>query len=372
MKSLRFFYVSLIFTFSCAVFNPADDTPDVKNVIFLVGDGMGFSHICAARYSSVGPDSALNMDKMPVTGLLNTVAADRLITDSAASATAMATGYKTNNGMIGKTPDKQSWTTILMACRDHGLATGLVATSAVTHATPAAFAANVDHRGQQDVIAEHLLKNRVNVILGGGTSYFIPKSENNSKRNDDKNLIQIARDSGYTVVESADSMQAVQAEYLLGLFADNGMTTVAPEPTLAAMGRTAIKNLSQNENGFFLMIEGSQIDWASHDNNFENAKRQTILFDLAVKEALMYAKEDGRTLVVVTADHETGGLSVTGGSRDGDTLAVHWSSGGHTAGMVPLYAYGPGAEEFTGTLDNTDIGVLFAKLLNIKDFPKKL
>ncbi|MBN2000463.1 alkaline phosphatase [candidate division KSB1 bacterium] len=372
MKTLRILFWAFWVTVSCVESNLAARAPKVKNIILLIGDGMGFSHISAVRYATVGPDSALTMDKMPVTGFVKTFSANRLITDSGASATALATGYKTNNGMISTTPDSQSLYTILMACRDHGMATGLVATSSVTHATPAAFASNVSSRNMENDIADQLLQNRINVLFGGGRCFFMPKSWNNSRRLDETNLIQMAKDAGYTVLGTADSMKNIRTEYVMGFYANESMTTHEPEPTLAEMSREAINNLKANKKGFFLMIEGSQIDWKSHDNDFENTKRLVYLFDNALREVLNFAEQDGKTLVVVTADHETGGLSVVGGKRNGENLEIHWNTGGHTADMVPLYAYGPGAEKFIGTMDNTDIPVTFAKLLKIKNFPKIL
>jgi len=192
-----------------------------------------------------------------------------------------------------------------------------VVTSAVTHATPASFAAHVKNRKMQATIAEQLLANRVNVLLGGGRQFFLPQSEPDSTRKDDRNLIAEARKAGYAYVETTEQLRAARAPYLLGLFQVKSLTTVAPEPALATLTSKAIRVLrsveppsSAKQRGFFLMVEGSQIDWACHANDAASCVRQTLLFDLAVKEAIDFALKDGRTLLLVTADHETGGLTI--------------------------------------------------------------
>ena len=344
----------------------------VKNVVFLIGDGMGLAQVAAARIKTVGADGRLHIERMPIIGLVNTHSANSLITDSAAGATALATGYKTNNGMVSVSPDGKKLYTILEACRDRGMATGLVATSTITHATPAAFAAHVRSRGDQSTIALQLLENRVNVLLGGGKMFFLPQSQPGSKRKDERDLIVEAKKIGYTFVETREQLLKItNIKYLLGLFQVGALTTTSPkEPSLAEMTQKAIELLSQNRKGFFLMVEGSQIDWACHANDPDNTIRQTVLFDEAVKAALDFALKDKRTLVVVTADHECGGMAINGGSLDGKNLNIGWTTKGHTGVPVPIYAFGPKAEQFTGLHDNTDIPRILARLLDIDNFPK--
>lgn len=342
----------------------------VKNIIFCIGDGMGLGQINLARLRAVGLDGKLYMEKMPFTGLIRTHSANETITDSAAAATAMATGFKTENAMIGITPDGKKHLTILEAARNKGLATGLVVTSRITHATPAAFAAHVKNRKMEKKIAKHLIKNKVNVIMGGGREYFLPKTDPDSKRTDNKNLITKAKNAGYVYVETAQDLKNAEGPYLLGLFQLGPLTTNHPEPSLSQLTKKAIEILSKDEDGFFLMIEASQIDWAGHANDFNNTIKQTLLFDLAVKTAIDFALADKHTLVVVTADHETGGIITMGTELQKKKIDISWAATGHTSMPVILYAFGPHADKFTGLWDNTQIPVKFAEILAIKPFPK--
>jgi alkaline phosphatase len=348
----------------------AVDAPvSVQNVILFIGDGMGIHTVDAARFHRGGSSGKLQMDRMPVTGLVRTCPADKLVTDSAASATALATGRKTKNGMLGMTPDGNKWTTLLEACKARGMACGLVATSSITHATPAAFASHIDSRRGQPEIAAQLLEHGVDVLLGGGIDFFKPRSAENSKRKDDRDLLAEARARGYEVALTRDAMTASRSPLLLGLFAREGMKTLPPEPSLAEMSVKAVGLLSARAGGFFLMVEGSQIDWEAHDNETDETIRQVLDFDAAVGLALDFAASDGRTLVLVTADHETGGASVTNGRIDGSMVKVKWNVRNHTADSVLLLASGPGADAFTGFQENTEIAKKTARLLNIEPFP---
>jgi len=358
---------------------PQTTAKRVRNVIFCIGDGMGLSQVTLARLRAVGSSGKLHMERMPVSGMVRTHSANRLVTDSAAAGTAMATGVKTNNGMIGQRPDGTAYRTIMEAAQAQGMLTGLVATSAITHATPASFGAHVKGRNMEADIAEQLLANRVNVLLGGGRKFFLPKSDPNSGRKDERNLIVEARDAGYTYVETAWQLRSVNAPYLLGLFQYEGLKTVPPEPMLALMTRKAIRCLRGarrampgRRKGFFLMVEGSQIDWACHSNDADSCVRQTLLFDEAVKAAIDFALADGRTLVLVTADHETGGLTIPGGSLKGTDAEVKWSTKSHTGTPVPIFALGPNAERFAGVYDNTEIPRRLAQLLGIRPWPQRV
>jgi len=347
----------------------------VRNVILCIGDGMGINQVALARLTAVGPEGKLHMERMPVSGLVRTHSADDLVTDSAASNTALACGIKTDNGMVGMAPDEQPYCSILELARAQGMATGLVATSAITHATPASFGSHVKSRKMETTIAEHLIANRVNVLFGGGRRFFLPQSASDSARKDDKNLIAEAKKAGYAYVETVGELRATRRPYMLGLFQVEALTTEPPEPSLEMLTREAIKTLrhahagsSTGNKGFFLMVEGSQIDWACHDNDADNMIRQTLLFDQAVAAAIDFALKDGRTLVIVTADHETGGLTFTKG-KDGRPQ-VHWSTKGHTGSPVPVYALGPGAKTFAGVQDNTEIAKKLAQLMNLRPFPQ--
>jgi alkaline phosphatase len=349
---------------------PYPNPTDVKNVILMIGDGMGYNQVAMARLVAAGQDGKLYMERMGVKGNLATHSASSSVTDSAAAGTALSSGIKTKNGMIGMTADGTAYQTILEAARDKGMATGIAVTCCVTHATPAAFYARAKSRSSELAISPQIF-DKVDVILGGGRHFFLPK-ESDGKRTDGVDLIQQALDSGYTYVHDAAGLKAARGPRVLGLFQMDALKTVAPEPDLAGLTAKAISTLNAAPNGFFLMVEGSQIDWACHGNNARESIRQTLLFDQAVKTAVDFALKDRRTLVLVTADHETGGLTVNGWDPKTRLLDVEWSTKGHTGVPVPLYALGPRAELFQGEIDNTDVPKRIAAVLGIADFPKKL
>jgi alkaline phosphatase len=343
----------------------------VKNVILMIGDGMGVSQVAAARIRAAGADGKLNIEKMPVLGLIKTHSADGLVTDSAAAATALATGFKTNNGMIGVNPDGKTLVTILEAAGQIGKATGLVATCSYTGATPAAFAAHEMSRYEEAAIGAQMLSNNVDVILAGGRSFLLPQSELGSSRKDDRDLLAEAKAAGYLFVRTRSGLEVVDGTPLLGLFQMGRLTTTEPsEPSLAELTGKAIRLLNRDKDGFFLMVEGSHIDPYCHGNDTDNAIRQTLLFDQAVKAAIDFAAKDKRTLVLVTADHDTGGLAITGGDVSGANMEVKWTDGGHNGEPVAIYAFGAKAEEFTGLRDNTDVPKIIARLLGVKGFPR--
>lgn len=359
---------------------PLTDAEKVRNVIVCIGDGMGLSQVTLASMKVAGPGGRLHIERLPVTGLVRTHSANSRVTDSAAAGTALASGVKTNNGMIGMAPDEREYCTLLEAAQAKGMATGLVVTSTISHATPASFGAHVKSRKLEPAIAAQLMARRINVLLGGGRKYFLPRSDPNSGRKDDVDLFAEAQEAGYTYVRTASELRSAQDSHVLGLFQFDGLTTAEPEPSLAFMTRKAIRllkrvnlNSTADRYGFFLMIEGSQIDWECHANDAAGAVRQTLLFDQAVEAAVDFALKDGRTLVLVTADHETGGLTLIGnGSEEkkDPELAVRWSTKGHSGTPVGLWALGPGARRFAGVQDNTDIPKKIAQLLEIRPFPR--
>lgn len=347
------------------------DAP-VRNIILYIGDGMGISQITAYRIHNVGGGGKLNVERMPVTGLLHTQSIDDLITDSAAGATALACGFKTRNGMIATLPDNTKVLTILEAARDKGMSTGLVATSSITHATPACFASHVESRSNHTEIARQLIEENVDILLGGGRGYFIPQSAPKSKRSDDLDLVSRAEEKGYQFVETGKELLKASQNRVLGLFRSGALKREPPEPTLAEMTAKSIELLNRNTEGFFLMVEGSQIDWAGHDNDLDYMLWEMASFDEAVKVGLDFALQDQHTLVVVTADHETGGLAINDGSFDGSNLDVEWTTGHHTGQPVPVFAFGPHSLRFTGVKENSEIPIIFANLLGIEPFPRKL
>ena len=343
---------------------PLVEGKSIKNVIFLIGDGTGIAQITSGQYATVGPDGLLNLQTMPVTGFVKTHSSDNLITDSASGATAYSCGLKTYNGAIGVNPDKTPCKTILELAEEKGLSTGLVSTSSITHATPASFAAHVESRSMEDEIAAQFLNSGIEVLLGGGVEYF-----SSEEREDSRDLVSEFREAGYQVLMNEDDLNNAESDRLLGLFAADGLEREQGEPSTAAMTSKALDVLSKNDDGFFLMVEGSQIDWGGHGNNSEYVINEVRDFDAAVKAALEFAQQDGETLVVLTADHETGGMTLQRQIAEGDSLEIYWTTGYHTGTPVPLMAYGPGATAFMGWRDNTYVGKKLAEMLKLGELP---
>ena len=405
--------------------------PAVKNIIFLIGDGMGFPYLTAHRYMKDDPATKeierTAFDKY-MTGMQSTYPDDHSqnITDSASAATAMSAGVKTYNNAIAVDVSKHEVKTVLEQAKEIGKSTGLVATSEITHATPASFGAHDESRKNMNQIADDYFddlvkgEHKIDVLLGGGLSNFLRK---------DRDLTKEFQKAGFSYVQTKQQLLSDQNEQVLGLFADGGLPKMLDRnketPSLKDMTKTAIQRLNKDKDGFFLMIEGSQIDWAGHDNDAVAAMSEMEDFEQAYAAALDFARKDKETLVVVTADHSTGGFSLgTGGEynwfpaplqsakRTPDYMAgqiakgenidkvLHtfsgltltadelaavkkaaipvkgkidaasvddaieriydkrsgtgWTTGGHTGEEVPVLAYGPGSEKFTGFIDNTD------------------
>jgi alkaline phosphatase len=320
---------------------------EVRNVIFMIGDGMGVPDVYAAQTVSSEP---LNIEECPVTGFQTTFSSDNYVTDSGAAGTALATGTKTKNGSIGVDAQGNRVKSILEFAEEHGLATGLVSTSAVTHATPASFIAHQSNRGSYEDIASDFLKTDIDVFIGGGYDHF-------GRRKDNINLIDTLKKRGYEVDTTLSSIAKSTSLKLAGFTAplQNPYRLKGRGNMLPVSSGKAIEILSKNPKGFFLMIEGSQIDWAAHLGSADTTVDETLDFDEAVGVALDFAKKDGHTLVVITADHETGGVTIISGDRAAHTVNLAFSTKNHTAVMVPVYAFGPSAEKFAGSYDNTDI-----------------
>lgn len=322
-----------------------------KNVILMVGDGMGIAQITAIMYSK---KKELALESFPVTGLHKNTSADDLITDSAAGATAFACGKKTYNGAIAVDTRKRPMKTLLEEAEAKGLATGLLATSTITHATPASFIAHQPSRKMEEDIAADFLKTDVDLFIGGGKRFFT------RRKKDERNLVEELRNKGYTVSdyfeEDFKDLKMDPVNPLAYFTADE-----APLPAsegrdyLAPAAKEATQFLKQrSEKGFFMVVEGSQIDWGGHANNAGYIISEGLDFDKAIQAVLDFAKKDGETLVVVTADHETGGFAIQKGSVR-DTLVTSFTSDYHTLELIPVFAYGPGSELFSGIYENTDI-----------------
>ncbi|WP_303923408.1 alkaline phosphatase [Draconibacterium sediminis] len=325
-----------------------------KNIIFLIGDGMGVSQVFAGITANQGH---LFLDNFRHIGFSKTQSANNYITDSAAGGTALACGVRTYNGAIGVDTDTVKVKSILEEAEAKGLATGLVSTSAITHATPASFIAHQPSRNMYENIAADFLNTDIDVFIGGGNDHF-------TKRKDGRNLANELKEKGYTVETDIEKIANVKSGKLAGLTAEvhNGRTTERGD-MLPVATSTAINILDNNDKGFFLMIEGSQIDWGGHASSTVYIVEDMLDFDQTIGKALEFAAKDGETLVLVTADHETGGMALTGGDMSTGRVKADYPTTGHTAVMVPVFAYGPGAEEFMGIMDNTDIHDKMKKLL---------
>ncbi len=330
----------------------------VKNIILFIGDGMGTAQLYAGMTTCNEP---YNLLKFPYSGFCITYSADNYITDSAAGGTAIACGVKTNNGMIGVIPDKTSVASVVEIAHKKGLATGVLSTSSVTHATPASFVAHNPGRGNYEDIAKDFLNGTVDVFIGGGEDHF-------RKRADGRDLTLELKTQGYEVVTTLESLKASTSLKIAGLLAKVHMPKVSEgrQGMLEEMTRKAIGTLSKNKNGFFMMVEGSMIDWGAHEMIIDYVTSEMTDLDKAVGVALDFAQKNGETLIVVTADHETGGLSLTGGSIKEHTLTANFAGTDHTGVMVPIFSYGPGAENFSGIHDNTFFLETFLNLLKIK------
>jgi alkaline phosphatase len=351
---------------------PADDGP--LSIILMIGDGMGYEHVRLAQLVEVGEYGSLTMQQLMWNASVTTINVNGAVTDSAAAGTALATGHKTTNHMVGVLPDGTPLENIVEFGQSLNKSTGLVSTCRIVDATPATFATHVLDRYETTEIARQLVEEaNVDVLLGGGTTYFLPDQINTMVSN------------GYSIVYNRSSLMGVSSGKLLGLFAvdymdyeiDRNYTTT---PSIAEMTSKSIELLSQDPDGFFLMVEGGLIDLAAHDKNKVNDALDTIEFDKAVKVALDYVKEHSNTVLMVTADHETMGLVVVSHNlndelpsnlltqNENETLriarinnvTVDWTATYHTDWPVPLYCYGSAFSELTPdiTIDNTDIFVL--------------
>lgn len=387
--------------------------PAPRRIILYIGDGVGTAYWSAARFAA----DALAVERMKVMGLVDTRSSDSDVTDSAAGATAYAAGIRTFNGAIGVGPDSQAVKTVLEAARDRGWATGLVATSSVTHATPASFAAHVKSRASEFEIAKQMADARVNVLLGGGTRYF-----DRAFRPDSLDLLGRLR-SQYTFITRADELVKAgdrSVRKLAGLFASTQMEAAPTRsPTLPDMTGAALDVLSRDPDGFFLMVEGSQPDWRGHANEPLDAVTAEMLdFDRAIGVGLDFQQRNPGTLVLVVADHETGGLALDlvqdstalmatsrqiqaamewmaqtrGFASDAQralddsawrqmaaavgrmraraaergqaiSLTARYTTPEHTGEMVPLFASGPGAERFGGIIDNFRVGQILLEIV---------
>lgn len=323
---------------------------------------MGLSAVSTTFYFQEGPSEFLRFKNI---GLIKTSSATHKVTDSAAAGTALAAGKKTYNGAIGVDTSKTAIPNIVELVSPIGWSSGVVATSTITHATPASFYGHVELRKMEEELALQLVNSDVDFFAGGGINLF-------TEREDGIDLIGLAGENGFildtTSLASPGSLEDGSKHGFL--LTRGGMPSVVNgrDEFLSEATGLAIEQLSKNEKGFFLMVEGSQIDWEEHGNRAEGTVAEVLDFEKAVKVALDFAEMNGNTLVVVTADHETGGLSLSAkkdpetGSRDYREIGLDFATGSHSATLIPIFAYGPGAEQFLGIYENTEV---FSKMKSL-------
>lgn len=353
-----------------------------QNVIILIPDGMGMDGTTLARWYNGG--QPLAMDEM-ASGLVRTYSSDAPIADSAPAGTAFATGHKSHTGYVGVLPDRNTMpgldpikegdakkpvANVLEAARLAGKSTGIIATSEIMHATPAAFSAHYPARSNYDALSKQQVYAGIDVVLGGGARYFTPDG-----RKDGENLQSVIRDMGYDLVNNTAGMKDSNSDKLWGMFADTAMSydmdrDPVKQPSLAEMTEKAINVLDRNEDGFFLMVEGSKIDWAAHANDPIGIISDVNAFDKAVGEALEFAKKDGNTMVIAVTDHGNGGISIgdraTTSTYDKEPLSTF------TAPLLKAKLTGEGVEaKLASPRTNSNIKQVMAEYYGITDLTNK-
>ena len=342
----------------CAKKNQEPEPPKAVNVIYMIGDGMALPQVFATMLAT-GDDLAFC--QFPYTGIVDTRSKSNTITDSAAGGTALACDEKTKNGMVGMNSDTVAMPTVLDVLAEHGKSTGIVVTCYSGHATPADFYAKVPKRSMYEDIAIQMAESdKLNVMIGGGRKHF-------TQRKDSINLVErMENELGWKVYDTLANIDTACMKY--AVLADDNHMPVYPErgEFLPEGVKTALQTLEKDEDGFFLMVEGSQIDFACHAHDSAWMINETVDFSNAVQVALDYAKTHENTLVVVTADHETGGLTMIDRKGKYTNVEFDYSTGSHTCLPVMIYAYGPGAEMFTGWMQNCEVKAKILKACGIE------
>ncbi|MCL2028348.1 MAG: alkaline phosphatase [Bacteroidales bacterium] len=358
MKKILLALLTLVFVLNISaqrttpLANQAFQTP--KNVILLIGDGMG----TAQFFTLITTNENNSIEQFPIVGFQKTSSADNFVTESSAAATALSTGRKTNNRHVSVDPETmQPLQTLVHLSNAKGLSTGVIAACDIMHATPAAFLSHNADRNNYEELAENMLQTHPTLFIGGGRDRF-------EKRNDNRNLSDSLRKQGFQVFYTLDEVLQTQNPKVAGLLYDGHPESIADGrgEFLKPASQKAIELLNQNQKGFFMMIESSQTDWLCHDNLFDDLIKELKDFDHTIHAVLEFAKRDGNTLVIVTGDHETGGLAVL--DRRGEPVG-RFTSFDHTPTMIPVFAFGPGAELFSGIYENTDIQKKIVKLLGL-------
>ncbi|WP_034061554.1 alkaline phosphatase [Lacinutrix jangbogonensis] len=360
------YLVLFVTLFSCKSQIAKEEVPPkAKNVILLIGDGTGLSQISSAFYFK---KTRPNYARFKHIGLISTSSSREDITDSAAGATAFASGVKTYNGAVGVADDSTKVKTLVEIVSLQHIKTGVISTSSIQHATPAAFYAHAINRGLYEDIAADMVDSDIDFFAGGGIKFF-------NKRKDEKNLLEALKVKGFGIDTTAlGKFSGIkQHQKMAYLLAENHLEPVAKGrgdflPQATELGIQFLNKDADNSN-FFVMVEGSQIDWGGHANDADYLISELIDFDDAVGKALDFAEKDGNTLVIVTADHETGGFTLASTKKetedgksynDYNEITGTFSTNGHSATLIPVFAYGPGSEAFSGVYENTEI---FHKIL---------
>lgn len=317
----------------------------VKNVIFMIGDGMGLEQVSAAWVANGGK---LNIDNCPVTGIQRTYAANKLVTDSAAAGSALATGQKSDYKHIAADHDGNPVSSLRDVAQACGKKTGIIVTCRINDATPAVFMAHNTSRDNQEEIVADIVESNVDFITGGGIKYW-------TSRTDGIDMVQKLQDKGYTFVDNNEDLVAVDKLPVLGLFAPTEMEPALERDNYLEKATMKAIELLDNKKGFFMMVEGSCIDDYGHDNKAGYVMEELYDFDRTLGKVLEWAAKDGHTLVVVTGDHSTGGMTLLGGSLEEKSIEVNFSTTGHNGVYMPVYVYGPHAADFTGIYENSDL-----------------
>lgn len=331
----------------------ATDKP-VKNIILMIGDGMGLAHICSGMYANQGE---LTITNLKTCGFVRTQSANKFTTDSAASGTAYATGQKTNNSALGVDVNNQPIENLPEKLAKDGYVSGIVTTDNLDGATPAAFFAHQPERGMSKEIWGDLSKSKLTFFSAGSYEQF--KEQSGSTR---KEIEQV-----FTIMNEPDAKTIQNAKRLGYLPAKSKTASVNSNrgDFLPSTTQMAIDYLSsKSTNGFFLMVEGARIDKSAHDNDYSAVVREVLDFDKAVEAAIRFAEKDGNTLVIISADHETGALALRDGNIKEGNIKALFVSKGHSPIMVPLFAYGPQSKQFTGVQENSDVSNKIYEILH--------
>ncbi len=328
----------------------------IKNVILMIGDGMSLMHVYSAWTANRGK---LFLESSQAVGLSATYCADRLITDSGAAGTAMATGQKTNYHSVGVDTLGRPLPSLINFAADQGKSTGVVVTCRLWDATPADFCCHNKDRDKEEEIVADYVNAPLDYVFGGGARLF-------EQRADGRNLFKELADKGFQIPRSWDELSQIHQGKVFAV--PYQVDTPLPAERGDLLARASLKGielLNKNDKGFFMMIEGSQIDDYGHSNQLDLLMQEVHDFDRTIGAVYNWAANDGETLVVVTADHETGGLTLVNGDLKKGEIVCSFSTDEHSGVMVPVYAFGPGSEQFTGIYDNTDIFKKIKKLLNL-------